>query len=902
MLVKRDPHCTLCKLHETAQFVCLLGQGPKQCDVMIIGEAPGKREDASGKPFVGRSGELLDEILSEGGFNRKDVYITNAVSCRPPGNRTPTKGEIKTCKVWLDRQIKAVKPKFVLLLGNVPLQAITGKAGIKKQRGKPFERDGIVYLPTYHPAFALRDPPMKYFIDRDVRLFREIVDGKGIPRESALDFVIVKTRSQFRDMIRDLYGTVSFDIETTCLYPWGQPIFKKNKLEERKDVVGFIKPKINTIGFGTRRKQWILPLRHRESPWKQNEIDDMIEEITDTLEDCVLVAHNGKFDFLWMLVHYGVKWYEQFDFDTMLAHYILDENSLHDLKTLAQRECGAPNWDIDGDSKRGEGPLDKLALYQAHDLYYTRELKFIFSKQLREDGDVKRVFDEIMMPCSRLFVEVEYDGVYIDVSKMDDAEKYLKGEVRSAKIAMKKFGELENWGSPQQLGEFLFGKKGTLLNEGKARALGIDVIERTPKGAPSTSESVILRIEHPIGEALLKFRGAKQQLSFFIDGWKPYLYKNRLHPSFKLHGTVTGRLSCEHPNLQQVPRDERIRSLIIAPPGWTLIEADLSQIELRIAAELAQERNMLHAFAMGVDVHWMTVMRELERGGGKAKEIINTAWQALKNKAQAKRKNAEPKKPSYSAAIEILLEIGPDAAIEIDKRWKELRKKAKAINFGYLYGMWWRKFKIYARDKYSVTITDEQAQDSRKFFFETYRDYPKWHERQRRYARLNGYVRSLSGRKRRLPAAQGPDSFERQEAERQAINSPVQSFANELNLMAGIQLRREFSRDVARICGTVHDSLLVWVKNDQVERVTKRLLEIMSHPELLDVFGIEIGVPVLAEAKIGPWGQGISFERWRKTNVRQRNPVVQARDRNYTARSKRRAGNRDTVSRASRAA
>lgn len=875
MNVQRDPNCTMCKLHETAEFVCLLGQGPRQCDVMVIGEAPGKREDDSGKPFVGRSGQLLEEILEEHGFDRKRIFITNAVSCRPPDNRTPSKKEIRTCKTWLDRQIKSVKPKFILLLGNTPLISITGKAGIKKQRGRPFELDGITYLPTYHPAYALRDPTQKYFIQRDIKLFREIVDGGGIPREKLLNYEIVTTRRQFRDMLRDLYGTVSFDIETTCLYPWGQPLSKKNKKTGLMESTGFIKAKINTIGFGTRRKQWILPIFHKESPFSRAQVEEMIEELTDALEDCIIVAHNGKFDFLWMWVHFGVKWYHSFDFDTMLAHYILDENSPHDLKTLAQRECGAPNWDIDGDNKRGSGPLKQLALYHAHDLFYTRELKFILSKKLREDGEVKRVFDQIMMPCARLFVEVEYDGVYIDTSKMDDAEKYLRNEVRMAKMEMGKFGELENWGSPQQLAEFLFGKKGTKLNDGKARALGLDIIEKTDGGAASTSESVILRIDHPIAPAILKFRGANQQLSFFIDGWRPFLHKHRIHPSFKLHGTVTGRLSCEHPNLQQVPRDERIRSLIMAPPGWTLVEADLSQIELRIAAELAQERNMLHAFAMEIDVHWLTVLRELERGGGKAREIINTAWQALKNKAPAARKNTEPKKPSYNDAIEILLDIGPDAAIDIDKSWKELRKKAKAINFGYLYGMWWKKFKIYARDNYGVEITDTQAMESRKFFFDTYRDYPNWHKRQKRYANINGYVRSLSGRKRRLPAATGRDGFERQEAERQAINSPVQSFANELNLMAGIQLRQEFGRDIARICGTVHDSLLVWVKNEHVELVTSRLLKIMAHPKLLDVFDIQIGVPICAEAKIGNWGAGISFEKWREANVRKSNPVQQ---------------------------
>lgn len=850
-MIKRDPNCTLCKLHKTAEFVCLLGQGPKQSDVMIVGEAPGRREDDTGKAFVGKSGQLLEsKIESILQMDRDDIFIGNAVNCRPPDNRTPSKGEVKACRVWLDRMIKSVKPKFVLLLGNIPLLSVTGETGIQKKRGKAFEKNGIIYLPTYHPAFLLRDPRHEDTFDKDLALFKEIIEGGRIPQEDDLDYVIVRTRDQFKEMINALAGDVSFDIETTCLYPWGEPKYKKVKNEGKK-LVGKVKAKINTIGFGCRKRQYILPVHHKESPWTREEIPEMLDEIEERLDDCDLIAQNGKFDFLWVWVHFNLRWQKYFHFDTMLAHYILDENSQHSLKYLAQLYYGAPDWDVDESTKKGENGLEKLAKYQAHDLFYTRKLKHTLRKELNKDGEVQRVFEMIMMPCARLFTEVEYDGVYLNLDKMDDAEKYLRKELAEAEKEMKKFGDLENWGSPKQLGNFLFGPK-------KQGGLGIPVIERTAKGGISTSESVIKRIDHPIGGAIIRFRGAKQQLSFFIEGWRPFIVDNRLHPSFKLHGTVTGRLSCEHPNLQQVPRDKRIRSLITAPPGWTLVEADLSQIELRIASELAQERNMLNAFAKGVDVHWLTVLREIERGGGEKDIVLDTA-----------RTWKQDKTISYADAFDVLLEMGPDNACEIHEEWKELRKKAKAINFGYLYGMWWKKFKIYARDNYGVNITDEQAEASRKFFFDTYSDYPKWHDRQRRYARLNGYVRSLSGRKRRLPAAMSPqDTPERREAERQAINSPVQSFANELNLMAGLQLRQEFSRNVARIVGTVHDALLVWVKNEHVEKVTKRLLEIMSHPKLMDTFEISVGVPILAEAKIGPWGEGVSLNKWRKEKRR----------------------------------
>jgi DNA polymerase-1 len=244
-------------------------------------------------------------------------------------------------------------------------------------------------------------------------------------------------------------------------------------------------------------------------------------------------------------------------------------------------------------------------------LYYTRKLKPIFLDMLRKDKGVKRVFDYILMPLSKLYTEAEYDGVCVNIEKFGDAEKHLRKEFSAAERSLKKWGDI-NWGSTKQLSELLFNK------------LGLDVIEVTAAGNASCNESVLNQLDHPCVIDLLKLRHAKQQLSFFIEGWKPYLHKRRvngrwyyfLHPTFKIHGTVTGRPSAEHPNLMQVPRDSLIRSLITGYEDWELIDCDLSQIELRIAAFLADERTMIETFQNGKDAHWVTAIRELERGGG----------------------------------------------------------------------------------------------------------------------------------------------------------------------------------------------------------------------------------------------------------------------------------------------
>lgn len=821
--------------------------------ILVVGEHP---------QINARAKSILIEALASQGFEEESIRWLDVLDHPPEEGKNVTKTMIKNSLPKFNLKLNKNKRRFVVLMGNTPCVAALGKTGIKSLRGKPVERDGKVFLPILHPNVALHDDKWIDIIESDLGRLRECVKFGGIPEEKSLNYEVVDTWPKVKEMLRDLTGKVSIDLETSRLYPFytqldeliGNRRASTQALADHKATHGSNNlPHVVAMQFGCRKKQWVVPME-QSGVWDPDTLKKIVKLVTLKLKDCFTIFHNGKFDALWMKVRFGVRW--RVDFDTMLAHYLIDENDLHGLKYLAQKYLGAPDWDIDGKEKTSWSMSN--AKYAAHDVYYTRKLFFVLRKLLNEDEDVKRVHDLIMVPCIKLFIEAEYNGVQIDLEKMDDAEAFLREELSTALTNLERWGKKAtkvdkktgkiNWGSADQLAHLLF------------EDLGIDPVEKTKGGKNSVSESVLLRIDHPMVGDLLKFRAAQKQLSSFIEGWRPYIdLEGRLHPVFKLHGTVTGRLSCEHPNLQQVPRDPRIRTLITAPPGWVLIEMDLSQIELRIAAELADEHNLLRVFRQGGDPHWQTAIREIERGAGYRKEIKQTV--KLHHEANGKTY----KKMSYSEAIEYILAMGGDAASKLMTMWKEVRKKAKAINFGYLYGMWWKKFKIYARDNYGVEVNDDEAQASRAAFFELYPGFPDWHKRQQRFAQVNGYVRSLSGRKRRLPAAAGGrDTPERREAQRQAINSPVQSFANELNLMAAIQMSREFSRTWFRICGTVHDAILMWVREDKVEKVYHRGLEIMSHPDLLDDFEIDLSVPIEAEAKIGPWAAGKGLDEWLK--------------------------------------
>lgn len=867
--MKSDSSCKLCKRHLVTDIVCELGTGDRTAEIMIVFEQPSNLNMG----FVGDRARLeLQQYLIEAkviDHDSDNVFITHAVACRDPSGKAPTKSEIVKCNKWLKYQIARVKPKFILSVGAVSLEALTGEKGIKKKRGKPIIYEGAVLLPIFGTNIISHDPSMAEVIARDLTLFKQCIDFGGIPESEELNFHVVDTWDKVEEMLADLTGTVAGDLETTRLYPfttaWDELIWNgeasDNLLLLHKATHGNIEPpRIVSMQWGTKTAQWVVPMENG-GIWTRKELEAIVKRVDKALKKCYLVGHNWKFDALWMRCRFGVVW--KADFDTMLAHYMHDENERHGLKQLAIKYCEAVDWDIGGEEKR-EWSL-KNAKYAAHDVFYTRKLKFILSDLLADDPQVSKVFRKIMMPTQGLFIDSEFHGVKVDLDKMDDAEDYLRGEVTNAQDRLRKWEpkpklELKgkakgkpiefNWGSPKQVGDLLF-------NE-----LDIIPVEFTKTGSPSTSESALNQMDHPCVGDLLKYRGAKQQLSFFIDGWKPYLTPDGcLHPSFKIHGTVTGRLSCENPNLQQVPRDPRIRSLIIAIDGWDMNDCDLSQIELRIAAHAANEKNMIMAFHKGIDIHWLTALREIERGAGLKKEIEQT----VKAYYRAERPSDEiPKR--YGDMVKCLLEeIGPDKAAGYLATWKEFRKKAKAINFGYLYGMWWKKFKIYARDNYGVEINDKQAEASRKAFFENYPELVDWHKGQKRFVRLNGYVRSLSGRKRRLPDALATkDSPKRQQAERQAINSPIQSFGNELNLMAAIQLSEEYGLDVCRIVGTIHDAVLFMTRRDMTLEIHRRMMEIMSSPSLLMDFNIDLKVPVLADGNIGPWSKGIKIDKFQE--------------------------------------
>lgn len=792
----RNSNCTLCPLHKEAQHVCLLGTGPKKARIMVVGEAPGEREDDEHRAFVGPSGRLLRESLEHVGISPDECYITNAAKCRPPENRTPDWSEIKTCRdAYFWQELETVDPDFLLLLGNSALRAATGRARITANRGSTFDVRGKVALATFHPAYVLRSPYHGSAYRADIAKLARLVRGESTSAKSSTKVKIVRTKEHLKWLRQQLltHEVVSFDLETN----YHEKVLETKEWSPEGRIV--------SIAFSWEEGQGaFLPLHHPEGPWKDP--DAVLRVLKAALErpNIKLIGHNSQFDARWLAAK-GRIFIRQ-TFCTMLGAHMLDENRLKGLEPLSEIELGVEPYKISvGKVGANNVPLRKLALYNCQDTDYTLRLYHREKSQFKEEPRLARVFAKLMMPASNAIVPVQVGGVWIDP---DRYRKRLKATIkkrdRSEARLRRSCGDI-NLRSPQQVAKWLFGPR-------SRGGLALPIVTKTKTGAPSTAETVILTLakRSPELRELLEYRKWETKyIRTYFKQWSNVDENSRFHPEYKLFGTVTGRLSGD---FQQVPRDSFMRSIIGAPPGWRFVDADYSQIELRLAAWIANERGLLRLFAMGGDAH------------------LNTAVAITGKRPQ---------------------DVTP-----------EERAHGKHANFGFLYSMGPKKFVEYCWEHFEVEITLEEAQ----LYYDTYhRSYPslrKWHDRQRRLVHRYERVHSPIGRVRHLPTVRSSDQMLRSEAERQAINSPVQSLASDIMLMSLVRLHAGLPSSQARIVGTVHDSLLFEVREEVVDEIVPYIHETMEDlVPLRQKFGLELTVPLVVDVKVGQhWGEG---EKWK---------------------------------------
>ena len=507
-----------------------------------------------------------------------------------------------------------------------------------------------------------------------------------------------------------------------------------------------------------------------------------------------LIFQNGNFDTLFIEVKYGIKL--PVSDDIMLMGTAYDLAAEHGLKKMAHKYLGVEDWDISNSDKLMKKKESRKTLipYLKKDVKYTWLLYRFFREVMTQDQI--KVYKKLLYPAYKMYKDIERTGIYFD------QEAYKQVRKKYQDIEDEKLTELNkryniNWNSPQQ-------KANALFLDPKGECL--PVIKVTPAGAPSADAGVLTRLAaqgYELPQLMLEYTAANTLNKMFLKRWgEDSSYDGRIHASYNLTNVVSGRTSSSNPNLQQVPRTPDVRGLFHAPEGRCFFEADYSQLELRIAAHYANEPTMLRIYKEEGDIHTETAKRMT---GGR-----------------------EPT--------------------------KDERRKAKAVNFGFLYGMGAKKFVDYAYDSYGVVFTLPEAQKFRELFFAKYSRLLPWHEEQRRIAEALGGVPNLFGRFRKLPKIYAQDWKDKGDAERRSINTPVQGSGSDILLSAALQVKRELEPYGLKIVGTVHDSILGEFPEENKDWFVEQIRRIMKHPQLLDEFGVELRCPLDCDVGVGPWG------------------------------------------------
>lgn len=574
-------------------------------------------------------------------------------------------------------------------------------------------------------------------------------------------------------------------------------------LDTETTSLNYMQAKLVGLSFATEAgKAAYLPLSHdyMDAPEQLN-AQEVLAKLKPILEDANIkkVGQNLKYD-MSILANVGIT-LRGVEFDTMLESYVFNSvASKHNMDDLALKYLGQKTISFEEIAGKGakqltfnQVPLETATTYAAEDADITLRLHQHLWPRLTKSPELTTVFTDIELPLLSVLSQIERHGVLVDsmlLSQQSDelARKIDKLEQQAYEIAGEKF----NLSSTKQLQTLFFEK------------LGYPVIKKTPKGAPSTAEEVLieLALDYPLPKILLEHRSLTKLKSTYTDKLPLMVDANtgRVHTSYHQANAATGRLSSSEPNLQNIPirteEGRRIRHAFIASEGRKILAADYSQIELRIMAHLSQDKGLLAAFADGKDIHRAT-----------AAEVFS---------------------------------------VDFEEVTSEQRRRAKAVNFGLIYGM-----SAFGLAK-QLDIPRNEAQQYIDIYFKRYPGVLKYMEDTRAAAAEQGYVSTLFGRRLYLPAIKDRNAMRRQAAERAAINAPMQGTAADIIKKAMIAvanwIETETQGEITMIM-QVHDELVFEVDTDKAEVLKSKVCELMAKAATLDV-------ELIAEAGIGDnWEQ-----------------------------------------------
>ena len=606
---------------------------------------------------------------------------------------------------------------------------------------------------------------------------QEVPERQATSPKINKSYKCITTKKDLRKVIKEASksDTVAIDTETTGL----------DYIDS--ELVGI------SISFNA-GEGFYIPIKHNDESITQLPLEDVINELKPLLENSEkkIIGQNIKFDKN-ILMKYGLK-LASIKNDTMMMSYVLDASATrHNLDALASYYLGYKTSTYEDVAGKGakqisfdDVPIDIATNYAAEDADITLRLYEELSPKLKNIESLNKLNEEIEIPLIEVLSDMERNGAILNAKVLNAQSKDLEERIiRLENKAYKLAGEEFNLGSTKQLREIFFDK------------LNYRVIKKTPGGQPSTDEKVLAELaeEYELPKVLLEHRTLSKLKSTYTDKLPNQIssLSGKVHTSFHQAVTTTGRLSSSDPNLQNIPiRTEdgrRIRQAFEPSNGNKFISADYSQIELRVMAHLSKDPGLLSAFQEGEDVHSKT-----------ASEVFN---------------------------------------VDIEDVTSDLRRNAKAINFGLIYGI-----SAFGLGK-QLGITRNLAAEYMAMYFEKYPGVKQYMESTKESASQNGYVETLFGRRLYLKEINANNALRRQASERAAINAPVQGTAADIMKIAMIRMYQalEKEKSEARIILQVHDELILDTPEKEIDRVIELTTEAMKEATLLDVpLEIDIGI------------------------------------------------------------
>lgn len=793
--------CKKCHLYKR-RTKAVPGAGPFNAQVMFIGEAPGYHEDKSGRPFVGASGRYLNDTLFFVGLSRESVYITNVIKCRPPKNRDPLPNEVELCSHYIYRELFAVNPQVIVTLGRFSMRLFLSGVTITEAHGKPRYVKGQIIFPMYHPAAVLRNQALIPVFRQDMERVVDLIKH-GMPTQldnvSGLFANLVEPKKIEDEKSSENQGEIhtadwhsyTLNGQTNEVDLSYKLVTDNTKLDRIiKDLAAQPIVSIDTETTGLDPISDKLLLLQIATPEKVYIFDGTAVDahpLKSVLENeqILKLLQNAKFDYKFIKQQLGISLNNIYD--TMLAERVLTAGISRRI-SLAAMSKDMFNISLDKSIRisftEGVGHLsDEQLKYAAEDVVL---LFFIYEQQQQRLKHHKlEHIAKLEFDAVIPIAEMELAGIGIDVAawkKMLADHQALRDQAEHDVI------ELLSPGIPQT----------TMFEDVSSINLGsqpqvMDAFAHLGIHLENTSEDTLKQVDHPAAKKLLDFREHDKIVTSFGDKFLKFIHPvtGRLHPNFQQYGADTGRLSCSKPNVQQIPG--KFRYMLTAAPGYKVITCDYSQAELRILAHLSNDPGFCEAFRSGGDLHSIT------------------AAQMFK--------------------------------IPLEEVTKPKRSQAKAINFGLAYGRGPGSLAV------QLGVSKDEAVDLIEHYFKAYAKVGDWLEKAAEEAVDLGYSITPLGRKRfyRVPSKADPDYRRKiSSIQRKGKNTPIQGANADMIKYAFIYLHEGLKPYDARLINTVHDEVVVEVREDQAEEVAEVVERIMIQAAEL----IVTAVPIKSDAML----------------------------------------------------